>query len=71
MNHEAYNDGYTQTMMQAKMFGIEYAQTCYHEDYPNVYKRYYSTGNSIECGKQWADGGLSALLDFNNTTQGV
>ena len=70
MNHEAYNDGYIQTMMQAKLFGIEYAQTCFHEEYPNVYKRYIGTGDSLGFARQWADGGLSALLDFNNQQEG-
>jgi hypothetical protein len=69
MNNEAYNAGYTQTMMQAKVFGIEYAQTCYHAEQRNAYKRYIGTGDSLASARQWVDGGLSALLDFNNQSE--
>jgi hypothetical protein len=65
----AYNDGYDQIRMHANLFGIKEAQAYFHAEQPNVYKRYIGTSDSLASARQWADGGLSALLDFNNTTQ--
>ena len=70
MNNEAYNDGYDQIRMHANLFGIKEAQAYFHAEQRNVYKRYVGTGDSLASARQWVDGGLSALLDFNNQLEG-
>ena len=65
MTKKAYEDGYTQIKMQAGLYGIEEAQKYFWATQSTAYKRYLDRDDSIECGQQWFDGGLSALLDFH------
>lgn len=65
MNTKAYDDGYTQITMQAGLYGIEEAQAYFHATHKTVFTRYLDRDDAIECGQQWFDGGLSALLDFH------
>ena len=66
---KAREDGYKQVSEHINLFGIKEAQAYFHAEQRNAHKRYIGTGDCLWVAQQWADGGLSALLDFNNTTQ--